>query len=113
MSRDDGHGNMRAFPTTSDRADELLRARTRQGSPPVPVPHHNAHACPAGPGDTTAPPRHVGYPVPPRRRVRPVSPQLSARQLACRDWLITGLVLGFLGGALCTALFVWTVLLFG
>ena len=101
---------------TSARADALLRARSRNRPRPLPLPplpptNDVGSLPPAVRGETVA--VTTGYPVPPRRKARPVAPRPSARQLAYRDYLITGLILGAFGGAALTMLFVWFVLLFG
>lgn len=112
---DNHHGKVRPFPSTSERADELLRARSRNRPRPLPVPAlpptNDVAGTPAFPAAAVEE-KHVGYPVPPRRR-RPLAPPPSARELARRDWFLAGLTLGFLAGALCTGLFVWFLLLFG
>jgi hypothetical protein len=106
---DNHQGKVRPFPSTSERADELLRARSRTRPTPLPVPPLPPTYDAAAPDIPLLP---VGYPVPPRRR-RPIDPRPSARDLARRDWFVTGLVLGFVGGVLCMTLMVWVILLFG
>lgn len=100
---------------TSSHVDELLRARSRNRPRPLPVPPvpptNDVSSTRAS--RSTAVEEHVGYPVPPRRRPRPVSTQPSARQLARRDWFIAGLVLGAFGGAALTMVFVFVVLAIG
>lgn len=105
---DDKSGKVRPFPLTSDRADELLRARSRNRPRPLPLP-----PLPPTHDEADQPASNVGYPVPPRRRPRAVSPRPSARELCRRDWFVAGLVLGMFAGAALTMVVVWTVLLFG